>query len=110
MPGFRILSASNFTYQSQLSVAVQTVQAEADIQVDWSQLITDVHGHTRNPQTDFNQVQVVAFPHLSPEEVSEALETDTLSQSDVGGFAWYQTAEPSCPIDRCMVPWMRPRM
>jgi hypothetical protein len=68
-----------------LSLGVIEVQEYSDFTIDWSGLTTDLQGHPVDP-LDIDQVRVVIFPDLSKEEIEIGLSSDTLQQSEVGGY------------------------
>jgi hypothetical protein len=76
---------NNFTYVTDLSIGTVDLQATSDFTIDWSGLTTDLQGHAVDPM-DIDQVRVVIFPELSKEDIAIGLSSDTLQQSDVGGY------------------------
>lgn len=77
--------ANNFSYATELDLGVIELQEYSDFTIDWSELTTDLQGHPVDP-LDIDQVRVVIFPTLSKEEIAIGLSSDTLQQSDVGGY------------------------
>ena len=80
-----IEDANNFSYVTDLDLGVIELQEYSDFTIDWSELTTDLQGHAVDP-LDIDQVRVVIFPELSKEEIAIGLSSDTLQQSDVGGY------------------------
>jgi len=78
--------ADNFSYAADLTVEVQPLREQADATIDWSGLDVDIQGHALDPTTDIDQVRLVMFADHTPEDVADALASDTLQQSDVAAY------------------------
>jgi len=89
--------AQNYRYTATLDVGSVGMTGGADGQVDWSGLTEDVHGHSRDA-TELPGAWLLAFPTLDEAEVTAALETDTLLQSDLGGMATCTTDHAGCAL------------
>jgi hypothetical protein len=83
---FAFADVNNYSYTSALDVQPQEVQLRNEVTFDWSDLTTDLLGHTIDPVTDVDLVWVVQFPTLTEDEVVAAILTDTLLQQDVGPY------------------------
>ena len=77
--------ANNYSLSSTLDVDVFTLKAQTDAVIDWSGLTTDVQGQPVSPG-DVDQVLLVAFLELEPEEIAAGLASDSLDQGDATLF------------------------
>lgn len=90
--------AHTYTYGAALTAQVVPVAAGQDATVRWDDLAVDIHGHRRGEQFEVEQAQLVAFLDLSPEEVTAALATDSLNQSEVSLFATCTPTDGACAL------------
>lgn len=88
----------NFSYSSSMEAEVIDARAGADITIDWLLLTDDILGHTVDPTTDIDQVMLVNFPRLEPEEVLDGLANDSLDQAEVGGYFTNEPESASCQL------------
>lgn len=93
-----LLDAHNFSYQGWLDVAVEPVQAGADVLVDWSELSVDLLGHAVAPEREVAGARLLAFPELSPAEVADRLVGGTLLQEDLAVAMSCTPAQPACSL------------
>lgn len=87
-----------YTYGATLTAEVVPVAAGQNAVVRWDDLTEDVHGHRHGEQFTVEQAQLVAFLDLSPAEVTAALATDSLNQSEVSLFATCTPTDASCAL------------
>lgn len=85
-----LTDAHNYALTSEMDGAVVQLQAETDATIEWSALTEDVQGHAVAPG-DVEQVLLVAFAEIPPQEVMDGLAADQLTQSEV---AFYLICEP----------------
>ncbi len=78
-----ILNANQYRLDAELTVESVRVRAEHDATVDFTGLTVDLQGHPIDPLTDVDQASLLAFRDLTPDEVREGLEANTLEQADV---------------------------
>jgi hypothetical protein len=83
-----LTDAQNYAFDSSLFSTPQTVQAYADITIDWSGLSTDILDRSMEPG-EVDQLLLVRIDDATPEEVLADLAMDDLKQSDVYGIAEY---------------------
>ena len=81
-----LTDANNYAFSGTLTVGNDPVAAAEDATVDWSALTEDLQGHALDPAADIDQLGLVAYRYLSPEEVTEAIESDSLQMSDVSVY------------------------
>lgn len=74
---------NGYRYTAELDVAVAPAAELEDVRIAWGDVTTDLRGHAYEP-ADVDESRLVFFTGLAPDEVEEALATDTLDQSDVG--------------------------
>lgn len=87
-PGATIAAnaANNYAFHSALSFDVSTVKSGTDLTFDWTGLTTDFLTQPVNALTDIDLVLVVLW-QLSPEELAERMNADSLTQSDAKVYA-----------------------
>jgi hypothetical protein len=90
---FTLTDANNYHYTSSLDITEQEVELGSDVSVDWSQLHTDILGHSLDPAADIDYVWLLSFPYLSHEELAAKLVEEDLDQEDVQVFATYDNRE-----------------
>lgn len=83
--------ANNYTFASELDVAVHTLLSKADVRISWPDLTTDLLGQPLEP-VEIDLVTLIVFPELTPDEAAVALGEDTATQALVG---LYQVCEPT---------------
>lgn len=98
-----LTDANNYGFTGTLDIAETEVQAwdkatPVDYHVDWSGATADLQGHPIDPAVDIDMVTIVAFPLLTPAEIEDRLASNTLQQSDIGGYA-FATVDGVTEID-----------
>ncbi len=88
---------NQFQYDATLDVAVHELASRTDARVDWSGITRDVHGHALAPE-EVDTAYLVAFRNLSPAEVVEGIEADTLKQSDVTAYLSCTPVDNACDL------------
>ena len=91
-----LLDANNYSYSATFDITAFEVEEQADVEICWDGLTTNIRGETIDPVTDVEQVQLVVFLELSPEEVGEGLAQNTISQSDATIFVSCEPGESTC--------------
>jgi hypothetical protein len=82
---------ANYQFSSQLDIDTFTLQPQADVRITWPDVTTDLVGHPLDP-AEIDQVTLVVFPDLTPDEAAAALASDTATQAAVG---LYQVCTPT---------------
>jgi hypothetical protein len=84
-----LTDATNYTFDSTITVQDITVKSPADITFDWGGLTTDIFGKPVNPALDINMVLVGLFG-MTHDELAENIRKDNLPISDnKGAIAFY---------------------
>lgn len=81
--------AQNYSLQSTLTADSQVVASGEDTEVIWTNLTSDLQGEEMDPTSDIDEVRVIRFGSMTQEEILDGINTDTLKQSDITGFAAY---------------------
>jgi hypothetical protein len=76
----------NYGFSGQLEIDAIALKELSDPVFDWSELTTDLQGHSLDPVDDVDSASVVVFRDLSEEDVEWGLSTNTLDQSSVALF------------------------
>ncbi len=80
----------NFRFTTALTADVIPVaDCPDDLTMDWSGLTSDLLGHELDPTTDIDNLRVVRFYDLTPQEILDAISINELSQSDLSGNVDY---------------------
>lgn len=90
--------ANQYSYEADISVSTAALPVAEDSVIRWDSLTRDVHGHARDPFTDIDAARLIGFRDQSPEEVLEALATDSLRQADITLFLSCASADASCAL------------
>ncbi len=95
-----LADANNYAYSAGLMVATRPGLAGAGdrLVVDWSGLETDIHGHVRGVDFEIEEVLLLVFLDLSPDEIRTGIATDSLPQSDVALYASCPATESRCAL------------
>ena len=92
IPDLEVLSFAdehNFQFSSSLFSDPVQVQAENDLDLDWSLLTQDLLGNAINPEQDIAKISLLLFASLSHEQVLAGVSNENLRQSDLSGYAEY---------------------
>ncbi len=85
-----LTDATNYTFDSNITVQDTTVKSPADITFDWGSLTTDIFGEPLNPATDIDMVLVGLFG-MTHDVLAENIRKDNLPISDnKGAIAFYR--------------------
>ena len=82
-----LTDTQNYWFLSTISADAQPIAPGEDATVDWSALTTDLLGEALDPAVDVDEVRLIQFAALTQPEVLDGINTDSLSQSDLSGFA-----------------------
>ncbi len=95
-----LTDANNYHYSASLDVAVQPGLAGGGdtLLIDWSDLTRDIHGHVRGVDFEIEEVLLLVFLDLSPEEISARLADDDLPQSEVSLYASCTPTDDHCAL------------
>jgi hypothetical protein len=83
-------AVNNYTFSSTLTFPPVTVKPDTELTFDWSAVTTDFLGHTFNPMTDIDTVNLMLWK-LTQEQLETKLNADTLLQRDLAIIATYYT-------------------
>jgi hypothetical protein len=83
--------SNGYTFTSSLSFQPITVAPDTNLMFDWSALTVDFMGHAITP-ADIDMVMVVLW-ELTPEQLAERMNDDSLAQRDTEDFATLYTTE-----------------
>ncbi|MBN2577117.1 MAG: hypothetical protein JXP73_21320 [Deltaproteobacteria bacterium] len=75
-------ASHNYAFQSAMTLPVIKVKPRAELTLDWGSVTTDIIGHNLDTKNDLNMVMVIPFS-LSPTELAEKLNADTLEANDI---------------------------
>src|SRR5262245_58260074 len=76
----------NYTTTASLTIPVVDTAPATDLDICWTNLVTDLQCHTVAPLPDVDNVSLLRISHLSKEVVSAKLADGTLSMSQVAGY------------------------
>ena len=83
---------NNYSNQSSLSIPViQT--APGDFEVCWGDIVKDIQCHDLVPEEDIDAVALLRLVNLTYAEAEDALSSDELDSSNIGGYLALETAE-----------------
>lgn len=83
--------SNGYAFTSSLSFQPITVSSDTNLMFDWSALTVDFMGHAVTP-ADIDMVMVVLW-ELTPEQLAERMNDDSLAQRDTENFATLYTTE-----------------
>lgn len=89
--------ANNYSYTSSLDITNFSLMPESNVRISWADLSIDVQGHEIAPSA-IEQVTLVAFLHMTPEEIQDQLANDTLQQADISLYVVCEPTEASCML------------
>jgi len=87
-----LTNANNYTAESRLTIPSLDVAADADLDICWTDVISDLQCHEVDPAQDLNNVTLLRFLNLSHDDVEARLTSGELSQSEVDGFVEFNTS------------------
>jgi hypothetical protein len=79
-----ITDETNYSFQSQLSIQMTTLEDATDLTFDWSNLTRDFFGKPLDPAADIDMI-LIALWNLTPSELQESLNRDNLPRSSSEG-------------------------
>lgn len=77
---------NNYQYAGIIRLPDTPVAPLTDVIFDWSSLTIDMQCHGMHPAKDIDNIAVMLFPNLTPQEVEDGLTYDTLQQVDMGVY------------------------
>ena len=86
-----LADSQNYAFSSTISADAQVV-GPGELTVDWSGLSPDLLGRTIDPATQIDHIQVVRYGSKTVPELLDAINSDSLLQSWVGGYVTYENA------------------
>jgi hypothetical protein len=81
---------NNYAFESTLTFPPITVKPNSELTFDWGQVMTDFMGHSFDPMTDIDTVNLMLWT-MSQEDLEAGLNADTLLQRDLAIIAKYNT-------------------
>ena len=88
---------NNYKYSSALDIRQYPLQPQSNALIEWSDLQIDVQGHSVEAEM-IEQLTLVAFLHLTPEEIEEKLADDTLLQADISLYVVCTPENQRCEL------------
>ena len=92
-----VLLRDEHNYRSSASLSIPSIDTAAatDLQICWTDVISDLQCHDVAPQSDLDNVALLRFLRLSEEEVEDRLTASQLAQSEIDGYLEYNTDHES---------------
>jgi hypothetical protein len=87
--------AQNYTLTSSLSIPNVDTASGADLDICWSDLVSDLQCHPVEPMPDLDNLALLRFLHLTHDAVETRLTSGQLAQSEVDGYLEYRTDHAS---------------
>src|SRR5262245_33129674 len=81
----------NYRTTASLSIPIVDTAPATDLDICWTNVITDLQCHAVAPLPDLDNVSLLRISHLSKEVVAAKLADGSLSQSMVAGYLDYHT-------------------
>jgi hypothetical protein len=91
----RLADAQNYSLESSLSIPNIETASGADLDICWSNLVSDLQCHPVAPQPDLDTLAMLRFLHLSEDVVEDRLTSGQLAMSEVDGYLEYRTDHSS---------------
>lgn len=89
---------NNFSYTSNLSIKSVSLRSRSDAMIRWDEITRSIQGEKIDPLMDINEVRLIAFRDLSPDEIEHSLAHDDLVQSDVSAYVTCAPIDASCAL------------
>jgi hypothetical protein len=89
-------NADNYTYGGTVDIPVIETAANVSIEICFDKLSDDIQCHDTDPAEDVVLVGLARVPDMTPEEINQAIATDTLLMSDTTGYVDVQTKGATC--------------
>jgi len=93
-----LADANNYAFASELEVSVAPAAEFIDVALSWPALTTDLQGHPVAPE-EIDEVLLIAFCDLTPEQTRDALESDVLMQQAVCAYFVCVPTDGVCHLD-----------
>jgi hypothetical protein len=90
-----LANANNYGSNSRLSIPTVATASATDLDICWSNVVSDLQCHPLAPEADLDTVALLRFLHLSQAEVEAKLTAGQLAQSEVDGYLEYTTDHAS---------------
>jgi hypothetical protein len=90
-----LADSQNYSLDSNLSIPSIETASGADLDICWSDLVSDLQCHPVAPQPDLDNLALLRFLHLSQDAVEARLTSGQLAQSEVDGYLEYRTDHAS---------------
>jgi len=92
-----VLLGDEHNYESTSSLSIPTIEtvSASDLDICWTDVVTNLQCHEVEPQADVDAVALVRFMHLSEDEVEVQLTSGELQMAEVDGYIDYQTDHES---------------
>jgi hypothetical protein len=90
-----LADANNYSLQSSLSIPTVETASGADLDICWSNVVSDLQCHPLAPQVDLDTVGLLRFLRLGEDEVEAKLTSGQLSMSEVAGYLSYEADHTS---------------
>jgi hypothetical protein len=87
----RLGDSNNYVSTSALNLPTVVTAPAADLDICWTDLVSDIQCHPVAPRLDIDNVGFLRFLHLSPAEVEAKLVSGELTQSQIDGYVEYRT-------------------
>jgi hypothetical protein len=88
-----LLLRNDNNYRTTASLSVPTVETTAatDLDICWTNVVSDLQCHPVSTQADLDNVSLLRITHLTQEQVAKELANGTLTQAQVAGYLEYHT-------------------
>lgn len=86
-----LADAQNYSIESDLSIPSIETATGADLDICWSDLVSDLQCHPVDPQPDLDNLALLRFLRLTHDAVEERLTSGQLAQSEIDGYLEYRT-------------------
>jgi hypothetical protein len=82
---------NNYRTTASLSLPTVTTASGADLDICWTNLVSDMQCHPVTPQADIDNVAFLRLLHLSAEEAQVKLVSGDITQSEIDGYLELRT-------------------
>jgi hypothetical protein len=86
---------NNYRATGSLSLPIVVTASGTDLDICWTDVVTDIQCHPVVPQNDLDNVGLLRLLHLNETQAQEKLISDTLQQSEVDGYVEFGTDHTS---------------
>lgn len=86
-----LVDANNYSTESSLTIPTVETASAVDLDICWSDAVTDLQCHELDPLADIDNMSLLRFSHLTQAQVAEKLTSGQLPQSEVDGYLDYNT-------------------